>query len=90
MPQTLATKMLQVKGMTCSGCETRIEGALLALPGVAKARAQVKDGYVEITYDPAQASMEALIKAIEAQGYKVETNERRKQKSRGLPGSSAL
>ena len=83
MSQTPAVKKLQVKGMTCTGCETRIEGALLALPGVAKARAQVKDGSVEITYDPAQVSMEAFKKAIEAQGYQVEANEKQEVKRSG-------
>ena len=83
MSQTLAVKKLLVKGMTCTGCETRIEGALLALPGVLKAHAQVKSGSVEITYDSAQASVEALKKAIEAQGYKVETNEKQEVKRPG-------
>lgn len=73
MSQTLVTKKLQVKGMTCTGCETRIEGALNALPGVQKARAQVKDGSVEVTYDPAQVSPEAFEKAITKLGYMVGT-----------------
>ncbi len=83
MSQTLAVKKLLVKGMTCTGCETRIEGALLALPGVIKARAQVKSGSVEITYDPAQASVEAFKKAIEAQGYQVGANEKQEAKRSG-------
>lgn len=72
MSQSLVTKRLQVKGMTCAGCETRIEGALLALPGVVKARAKAKEGSVEITYDPAVASADAFEKAITALDYKVE------------------
>ncbi len=83
MSQTMAVKRLQVKGMTCTGCETRIEGALHALPGVKKARAQVKNGSVEITYDADKASMEAIVKAIEAQGYTVEKSEKQEAKKPG-------
>ena len=90
MSQTLAVKKLPVEGMTCTGCETRIEGALLALPGVVKARAQVKLGSVEITYDPAQASVKAFEKAIEAQGYNVKTNGQQQAKKSGIARAIGL
>jgi sulfite exporter TauE/SafE/copper chaperone CopZ len=84
MSQTLVLKKLQVKGMTCTGCETRIEGALIALPGVEKVRAQVKDGSVEVTYDPAQVSPETFEKAITKLGYTVGSNEQPEVKKSGV------
>ena len=72
MSQTFVMKKLHVSGMTCTGCETRIEGALMALPGVIKARAQVKDGLVEVTYDHGTAKPGAFEEAIEALGYRIE------------------
>jgi copper chaperone CopZ len=61
MSQSMITKKLHVEGMTCSGCETRIEGALTAMPGVEKAKAQASDGSVEIVYDPAKAKKRRII-----------------------------
>ena len=93
MSQTLVTKKLQVKGMTCTGCETRIEGALNALPGVQKARAQVKFGSVEVTYDPSLISQESFEKAITKLGYTVGTNDRPDMKKQGaarIVGLAAL
>ena len=38
----------KVRGMTCASCERRIEGAILALPGVAGARAERGGERVEV------------------------------------------
>jgi uncharacterized protein len=84
MSQTLVVKKLQVKGMTCTGCETRIESALNALPGVEKVRAQVKDGSVEVTYDSVQVSPEAFEKAITKLGYTVGANDQPEVKKSGV------
>jgi len=73
MSQPMMEKRIPVSGMTCTGCETRIEGALTALPGVMKAQASVKDGTVVVTYDPQKVKPEAFQKAIENQGYTVGT-----------------
>ena len=73
MSQPQMEKRIPVSGMTCTGCETRIEGALSALPGVVKARASAKDGSVVVTYDSQKAKPEAFRKAIEDQGYTVGT-----------------
>ncbi len=73
MSQPMMEKRIPVSGMTCTGCETRIEGALTALPGVMKAQASVKDGAVVVTYDPQKVKPEAFQKAIEDRGYTVGT-----------------
>lgn len=74
MTSVTAEKRLTVKGMTCSGCETRIESELIKLPGVAKVRASAAGATVDITYDPLKAKPAAFEKAIAALGYKVEAS----------------
>lgn len=65
----LIRKQLSIKGMTCSGCERRIEFALMALEGVKKARASFSQSRVELEYDEELISLEKIIAAIEKQGY---------------------
>ena len=73
MSQPMMEKRIPVSGMTCTGCETRIEGALTALPGVHKAKASIKTGSVSVTYDPQKVKPDAMQKAIEEKGYTVKS-----------------
>lgn len=83
MSQPMMEKRIPVSGMTCAGCETRIEGALTALPGVKKAQASAKDGWVAVTYDPQKAKPETFQKAIEEQGYTVGSGAKPEGKTSG-------
>ncbi len=65
------TLTLFVEGMTCSSCEARIERALLAIPGVLRAKANQQGGEVVFEYDEGQTSPEAAKTAIEKAGYTV-------------------
>lgn len=61
-------KRMQIKGMTCEGCnETVAEG--LSGAGATKVRADFKTG--EATFDPGEASEAALRGAVEEAGYRV-------------------
>jgi len=60
-----------VDGMTCGSCESRIEKALKALPGVLFADAQVQGGQVTIEYDEDRIDLSAITAAIEKTGYPV-------------------
>ncbi len=62
---------LPVTGMTCVGCESRIESALMALNGVIKARASATRACVEIEYDSERAVPESFYEAIKKAGYEV-------------------
>ncbi|HET7838999.1 MAG TPA: sulfite exporter TauE/SafE family protein, partial [Rectinemataceae bacterium] len=62
---------LHVEGMSCSSCEARIEKALLAVPGVTRAKADQQGGRVVLEYDEGLASPEAARAAIEKAGYAV-------------------
>ena len=55
--------------MTCSGCERRIETALLNLNGIGKVRASFRNSRVAIEYDESLLTLDQVVAAIEAQGY---------------------
>ncbi len=59
---------LELKGMTCATCATRIEKKLNKLPG-AVATVNFATEKAAITFDPAQVSPSDLIAAVNAAGY---------------------
>ena len=62
---------LQVRGMSCTGCEDRITGALKRLDGVRQSSADYRSGGVRVLFD-AQRTTPAEIQArIEKAGYEV-------------------
>ena len=42
---------IKVKGMFCTGCETRIKNALLSLEGISDVTASYNNGEVKVSYD---------------------------------------
>ncbi len=60
---------LKVEGMTCNHCVMAVKKALLKVPGVEKAEVSLEKGeaLVEGVADP-----QALIRAVEEEGYKAE------------------
>lgn len=64
-------QIIAVDGMTCHSCETRIEKALLAVPGVLEASANFCENQVCVTYNTQECRQEDLIQAIEAAGYTI-------------------
>ncbi len=79
-PQNSATNQSQsevklakinVSGMTCAGCTSRIEAMIKKLPGVKSCKASVPDKNVQVSYDAAQVQLAGIEKTIESQGYKV-------------------
>jgi uncharacterized protein len=70
-PMGNRTLTMFIEGMTCSSCESRIERALLAIPGVLRAKASQRGGEVIFEYDDGQTSPEAAKAAIEKAGYTV-------------------
>jgi sulfite exporter TauE/SafE/copper chaperone CopZ len=80
MEQRLIRKVLQTDGMTCTGCEMRIENALKKLDGVVEAKAIFSSSNVYITYDANVIKLNQIIQAIEKLDYIV----------RNKPGVSAV
>ncbi len=58
-----------VPGMHCAACIGRIEDGLAALPGVARARANLTSHRVGVDFDAATGDPDAMLAAIEAAGY---------------------
>ena len=71
MERNLIRKVLQVEGMTCTGCETRIEKALKKIDGVVEVKTIYSSSNVYITYDAGAVDLNRIITAIEDQDYRV-------------------
>lgn len=68
----MATKTLQVKGMSCGHCKMAVENALKELDGVTQAEVNLEAGKVDVTFDDSKVTVDAMKEAIEDQGYDVE------------------
>ena len=61
---------ISVPEIHCDHCKMSIEGAVGALDGVSKAEVDVPSATVSVSFDP-PATLEAIVSAIEDQGYEV-------------------
>ncbi len=63
--------VLNIKGMTCGGCENRVKGALTACEGVKDVHVSHKDGKAIVHIEKGKANKEKLIEAVEKVGFTV-------------------
>jgi len=72
-PATTVTETanLVVHGMTCASCVRRVERAVRRVPGVQEAAVNFATNHARVTYDPADANVDAIAAAIEEAGYEV-------------------
>ncbi|MEQ9009196.1 MAG: cation transporter, partial [Ekhidna sp.] len=63
--------VLDVKGMTCAGCEAHIEHEVGALQGVKFVDAIYAEGSATIEYLPSKLEEKTIIEAINKTGYTV-------------------
>ena len=70
-PAATQTADLQVSGMDCPSCVVAIEGGLETLPGVEKAKVDLRAGCASVRYDPAGVSLDSLTGRIEELGFEV-------------------
>lgn len=61
---------IAVEGMTCSSCVQAITAALQKLPGVLKAKVELKVGRATVDYTPSRVTTDVLLKTITKLGYK--------------------
>ena len=61
--------MLEVRGMSCGGCERSVRLAVEQLPGIATVVPEHIADEVEVTYDPAAVSLERIRQAIAGAGF---------------------
>jgi len=62
---------LLVGGMSCTGCEQRIEKALARCDGVLRSSADHQTGKVRVVFDPKKASEQSVRSCVERAGYEV-------------------
>ncbi|MDF2986135.1 MAG: hypothetical protein K0R50_1645 [Eubacterium sp.] len=74
MDKNLIRRVLHIDGMTCTGCETRIENALKKLEGVEEAKAIFNSANVYVTYDANTIKLDKIIEVIEKLDYRVMNN----------------
>jgi len=58
--------------MTCAACQSRVQRALAAEPGVIDAAVNLVTRSAAVRYDPGEVSAERLIEAVRATGYDAE------------------
>ncbi len=64
-----------VKGMTCTGCEMKVERILNRLGGVKSAKASFSGNTVTVEYDPGVAGVLVMSQALENAGYALGSEE---------------
>src|SRR5579885_2076785 len=67
--QAMECAILDVEGMTCASCASRIERGLQKLAGVKEASVNLASERATVTYDPARVDLAQLIQKVEAVGY---------------------
>ncbi len=67
----METTTIPVKGMTCMGCVASVQRVLGGIKGITKADVSLEQAQASITYDPAQANLQAIKTAITDAGYDV-------------------
>jgi mercuric ion binding protein len=61
--------VLDVPGMFCSLCPVTVRKALMRVPGVLEAKADLATKRAEAKYDPEKVSAESLAKAVSDAGF---------------------
>jgi P-type Cu+ transporter len=88
-PATIKNLILPVEGMTCASCVARVEKTLKKIDGVDSANVNLATEAVALSFDPTKTSLDALAKAIEGAGYKLNLPQQRTEKpSQGSSVSS--
>ncbi len=78
----LATAELELGGMHCSACATRIQKTLGRLPAVASASVNLATTRAFVSYDPARLDTDQLCRAVSEVGYTAAPVDRRPVRDR--------
>ena len=71
MSEKIVKKILNLEGLTCASCETRIENKLNKLNGVIKTDVSYVTSILYVTYDTSIVTLDEIIKTIEKLDYSV-------------------
>ncbi|WP_420812888.1 heavy metal translocating P-type ATPase [Peribacillus acanthi] len=72
---------LDIIGMTCAACSTRIEKGLNKVAGVSKANVNLALEKATVEYDPSVVTVQQMIKKVESLGYEAKVKEEGKQQN---------
>lgn len=61
--------LLDVGGMHCASCSSRVEGILARLDGVASARVSLVGGQASVEFDPRRITLQQMAAAVAEGGY---------------------
>ena len=67
----METMTVTAPNISCEHCQRAIEGAIGALPGVQSVHVEVPSKTVQVSYDPAHVSREAIAATLHEEGYPV-------------------
>lgn len=65
----MSSVVLRIQGMSCNHCVMRVQKALAAMPGVAKAQVTLEPGQARVEFDAAAATPEGMAEAVAKAGY---------------------
>ncbi len=74
MEKNVIRRVLHIDGMTCTGCETKIENTLKKLEGIEEVKAIYSSSNVYVTYDANTVKLDKIIETIEKLDYTVMNN----------------
>lgn len=73
---------IELHGVSCASCVWAIDAALDRIPGIGKTKVDVVRQRLEVSWDPAQTSIDAILAAVRAIGYGAEVGGERAQRVR--------
>lgn len=71
MSQARTQMTFNIEGMTCTGCESRIENALRKLDGVIEVNVDYTNGSAKVTFDGSVVSFDKINDVVAKLGYKI-------------------
>ncbi len=71
MPENVVSKQLTVSGMTCSGCEMKIERKLKAMDGIKEVKASYGSSKVNVSFDVTKVTLSKIKQTISSLDYEV-------------------
>ncbi|HWQ78142.1 MAG TPA: sulfite exporter TauE/SafE family protein [Anaerovoracaceae bacterium] len=74
MTRNILRKALQIEGMSCAGCELRLENGLMKIRGVTEVKASSADSRLDVIFDADETGLPEIITAVEKAGYRAFEN----------------
>lgn len=64
---------INIRGMTCTGCEEHVKSEIGKLPGISELEVSFEKGNALVTFDESKTDIEEVKSAVDKTGYKVES-----------------